>query len=70
MDDKVYGVLLERALQRVRLVPLKSRGVAGETEYTLPEEWDASKVNVYCFATSSNERMVSDSVFVPVTPQA
>jgi len=54
----------------VRLVPLKSRGVAGETEYTLPEEWDASKVNVYCFATSSNERMVSDSVFVPVTPQA
>ena len=70
LDDKVYGVLLERALQRVRLVPLKSRGVAGETEYTLPEEWDASKVNVYCFATSSNERMVSDSVFVPVTPQA
>ena len=28
LDDKVYGVLLETALQRVRLVALKNRGIA------------------------------------------
>ena len=69
LDDKVYGVLLETALQRVRLVALKNRGIAGETEISLPAEWNADKVNVYCFATSGNERMVSDSVFLPVSPQ-
>ena len=69
LDDKVYGVLLETALQRVRLVALKNRGIAGETEIPLPAEWNADKVNVYCFATSGNERMVSDSVFLPVSPQ-
>ncbi len=40
-------------LQRVRIVALNNRGVAGETEYALPEEWEASKVEAYCFATSS-----------------
>ncbi len=70
LDDKVYGVLLETALQRVRLVALKNRGVAGETEVSLPAEWNADKVNVYCFAMSGNERMVSDSVLLPVIPQA
>ena len=52
LADKVYGVLLETALQRVRIVALNNRGVAGETEYALPEEWEASKVEAYCFATS------------------
>lgn len=70
LDDKVYGVLLETALQRVRLVALKNRGVAGETEVPLPAEWNAAQVTVYCFAMSGNERMVSDSVFLPVSPQA
>ena len=70
LDDKVYGVLLETALQRVRLVALKNRGVAGETEVPLPAEWNADKVNVYCFAVSRNERIVSDSVFLPLSTQA
>lgn len=61
-----YGVLLETALQRVRIVALNNRGVAGETEYALPEEWEASKVEAYCFATSPNGRMVSDSMHLTV----
>jgi len=40
--------------------------VAGETEYALPEEWEASKVEAYCFATSLNGRMVSDSMHLTV----
>ena len=50
-----YGrLLLASGLQRVRIVALNNRGVAGETEYALPEEWEASKVEAYCFATSPN----------------
>ena len=53
-----YGrLLLASGLQRVRIVALNNRGVAGETEYALPEEWEASKVEAYCFATSPNGRM-------------
>ena len=59
-------MLLETALQRVRIVALNNRGVAGETEYALPEEWEASKVEAYCFATSPNGRMVSDSMHLTV----
>ena len=41
-----YGrLLLASGLQRVRIVALNNRGVAGETEYALPEEWEASKVD-------------------------
>ena len=62
-----YGrLLLASGLQRVRIVALNNRGVAGETEYALPEEWDASKVEAYCFATSPNGRMVSDSMHLTV----
>lgn len=66
VTDKVYGVLLETALLRVRIVALNNRGAAGETVYDLPEEWDVSKVEVYCFATSPNGRMVSDSIRLTV----
>ncbi len=62
-----YGrLLLASGLQRVRIVALNNRGVAGETEYSLPEEWEASKVEAYCFATSPNGRMVSDSMHLTV----
>ena len=62
-----YGrLLLASGLQRVRIVALNNRGVAGETEYALPEEWEASKVEAYCFATSLNGRMVSDSMHLTV----
>ena len=62
-----YGrLLLASGLQRVRIVALNNRGVAGETEYVLPEEWEASKVEAYCFATSLNGRMVSDSMHLTV----
>ena len=62
-----YGrLLLASGLQRVRIVALNNRGVAGETEYALPEEWEASKVEAYCFATSPTGRMVSDSMHLTV----
>ena len=62
-----YGrLLLASGLQRVRIVALNNRGVAGETEYALPEEWEASKVEAYCFATSLNGRMVADSMHLTV----
>ena len=62
-----YGrLLLASGLQRVRIVALNNRGVAGETEYALPEEWEASKVEAYCFATSLNGRKVSDSMHLTV----
>ena len=62
-----YGrLLLASGLQRVRIVALNNRGVAGETEYALPEEWEASKVEAYCFTTSLNGRMVSDSMHLTV----
>ena len=62
-----YGrLVLASGLQRVRIVALNNRGVAGETEYALPEEWEASKVEAYCFATSPNGRMVSDSMHLTV----
>ena len=62
-----YGrLLLASGLQRVRIVALNNRGVAGETEYALPEEWEASKVEAYCFPTSLNGRMVSDSMHLTV----
>ena len=62
-----YGrLLLASGLQRVRIVALNNRGVAGETEYALPEEWEASKVEAYCFATSPHGRMVSDSMHLTV----
>ena len=62
-----YGrLLLASGLQRVRIVALNNRGVEGETEYALPEEWEASKVEAYCFATSPNGRMVSDSMHLTV----
>ena len=77
MDEVSYGagsvatidygrLLLASGLQRVRIVALNNRGVAGETEYALPEEWEASKVEAYCFATSLNGRMVSDSMHLTV----
>ena len=62
-----YGrLLLASGLQRVLIVALNNRGVACETEYALPEEWEASKVEAYCFATSPNGRMVSDSMHLTV----
>ena len=65
-DDKVYGVLLESRLQRVRMVTLKERGESSETKYSLPDEWDADNVHVYSFATTRNGRMASDSVHLAV----
>lgn len=66
LDDQVYGVLLESRLQRVRLVALKERGKPGDTQFGLPDEWDATHVHLYCFATTRNGRMASDSVHLTV----
>ena len=65
-DDKVYGVLLEEELSKVKLVTLKTRGEGGVTSFPLPSGWNADNVHVYCFATTANGRMASDSRHVEV----
>ena len=60
-DDLVYGVLFESTLKRAKLVSLRSRGESGSTVLPLPEGWDHTKVNAYCFATTKNGKCVSDS---------
>ena len=65
-DDRVYGVLYETERNRSRLVVLKNRGESGITSYALPDEWDASKVEVYAFALQKNGRAASDSVHLTV----
>lgn len=60
-DDKVYGVMFESVLKRTRLVQLKLRGEAGTTQKALPEDWEADRVYVYCFATNRTGKMASDS---------
>ena len=65
-DDRVYGVLYETERNRSRLVVLKNRGESGITSYALPDEWDASKVEVHAFALQKNGRAASDSVHLTV----
>ncbi|MDE7074582.1 MAG: hypothetical protein K2O69_05970 [Odoribacter sp.] len=65
-DDRVYGVLYETGRNRSRLVELKNRGESGVTPYFLPDEWDASKVEVYAFVLQKNGRAASDSVHLAV----
>ena len=65
-NDKVFGVLYENGLKRVRLVSLKSRGETGDTTVPLPTNWEMSNVCAYCFSTSKNERMASDSTYLPI----
>lgn len=63
-DDQVYAVLYESVLGRARLVKLRTRGENGSTVYSLPEDWDNTNVNVYCFATLKNGQRASDSVAI------
>lgn len=65
-DDQVYAVLYEEVLKRVRLVTLRARGENGNTTCPLPEGWDNSKVHIYCFATTKNGRMASDSRYLSI----
>ena len=60
-NDKVYAVIYESTLNRAKLFSLQNRGESGNTSQNLPEDWDSKNVKVYCFATSSNGKLVSDS---------
>lgn len=60
-DDRVYGVIYETKLGRVRLINLRVRGENGSTSYQLPEDWEDANVKVYVFATSKNGQLASDS---------
>ncbi len=66
-SDKVYAVLYETDLNRVKQIPLQTRGENGSINAELPEEWHPTKVHAYCFATSKNERMASDSRHLLIT---
>ena len=63
-DDQVYGVLYETERERARLVALRARGESGSTTYALPDEWDNTKVKVYCFAMQKNGKRASDSLLI------
>ncbi len=63
-EDKVYGVLYETERDRSRLVMLRARSESGSTSYALPEDWDSTKVKVYCFAMLKNGKGASDSVLI------
>ena len=63
-DDLVYGVLYETERERARLVALRPRGESGSTTYALPDEWDNTKVKVYCFAMQKNGKRASDSLLI------
>lgn len=65
-DDKVWAVLLETGLERVRMLDLGTRGSSEMREFVLPAEWDASRVQLYAFAVTKNGRMASDSVHLSV----
>ena len=60
-NDKVYAALYETTLNRAKLVTLRTRGESGSTITSLPEDWEPAKVHAYCFATSKNGKMISDS---------
>ncbi|WP_099290794.1 DUF6266 family protein [Butyricimonas sp. Marseille-P3923] len=64
VDDQVYAVLYETERGRSRLVELRTRGESGSTSYALPEEWDNTKVKVYCFAMLKRGKEVSDSKLI------
>ena len=64
VDDRVYAVLFETALKRLKIVTLRNRGESGSTSFALPKGWDNSKVVAYCFATSKNGSQVSDSEYL------
>ena len=65
-SDKVYGVLFESELLQVRVVALKTRGEGGNTMTNLPRGWTKENVHAYCFATSKNGKIVSDSTYLTI----
>lgn len=65
-NDKVYAVLVEGEMTKVKLVTLKTRGEGGVTSCALPLGWNLDNVHVYCFATTANGRMASDSAHVEI----
>lgn len=66
VNDKVYAVLFETALKRLKIVALRDRGESGSTSFPLPKNWDTTKVVAYCFATSKNGKLVSDSDYLSI----
>ena len=60
--DRVYAVLLEKALGESALVELKTRGAGGSTSFELPEGWDSAQVMAYAFATSDDGKRTSATV--------
>lgn len=65
-NDKVYAVLFETVLKRLKIVALRDRGESGSTSLPLPKNWDNTKVVAYCFATSKNGKLVSDSDYLSI----
>lgn len=65
-NDKVYAVLFETVLKRLKIVALRDRGESGSTSFPLPKKWDNTKVVAYCFATSKNGKLVSDSDYLSI----
>ena len=66
VDDRVYAVVFESVLMRVKLISLRSRGENGNTSVALPKNWNHANVKIYCFATSKNGKSISPSQYLAV----
>ena len=66
VDDRVYAVVFESVLMRVKLISLRSRGENGNTSVALPKNWNHANVKIYCFATSKNGKSISPSQYLTV----
>ena len=69
-DDKVYACVFEGKQGRVALEPLRERGEAGSTSFTLPDGWDAANIFIYVFAVAADRKRSSPSTRVYPAPTA
>ncbi|WP_065220053.1 MULTISPECIES: DUF6266 family protein [Butyricimonas] len=66
--DTVFAVVYEPLCRTVEIVSLRDRGESGSTSFTLPGDWDAEKVHIYCFATNKNGSIASNTLYLPLNP--
>ncbi|WP_099291990.1 DUF6266 family protein [Butyricimonas sp. Marseille-P3923] len=64
LDDRVYGVLLEKEQKLCRLVALRDRGESGSTSASIPRTWKVESVEAYAFAVRADGKMASNTLHV------
>ena len=64
--DSVFAVVYEATCKAMEMVLLRDRGENGSTSFSLPGDWEAEKVHIYCFATNKNGSLASDTLYLPL----